>query len=226
MAWNWDRDYKGDAAAGYGAQTPQSADAGMEDFLASARKLTDRYLETSRRQAEQILREARAQGERIVADARLQAEQLMRDAEKHAEEINVHAKREADEVLALAQEEAERIREEARHVPGGSIDQEYAVRCVSDCFDELRRIQEEALDLINAQWQKILIDLMPCDDTLPTPEPADAGETENASAPTPQPEPVGEEESEAPQETVPADLEARVSALSREMDELFRNRKS
>ena len=58
MAWNWDRDYQGDSVE---AAPAIDAGAGMDDFLASAKKLTDQFLEQSRRQAERILTEANAQ---------------------------------------------------------------------------------------------------------------------------------------------------------------------
>ena len=58
MAWNWDRDYKGDTPANSYRTEPAApaADAGMEDFLASAKKLTDQFLEKSRRQAALLFR--------------------------------------------------------------------------------------------------------------------------------------------------------------------------
>ena len=255
MAWNWDRDYKGDTPANSYRTEPAApaADAGMEDFLASAKKLTDQFLEKSRRQAEQMLREASGQADRIVAEARRQAAQLVQDAENRAEEISLRAHREADELVEQARAEAEQIRRDA--IPAGSIDQEYAIQCVSDCFDEIRRRQEESMDLLNAQWQKILIDLMPSDDSLPTPEPlpeseplpapsAEANLVQPAPAPAAEPfavqplpmpaeeeyaaqyvpEPEFEEDAPAAEASLPDDLEAKVSALSREMDELFRNR--
>ena len=75
MAWNWDRDYNGGASgASYGTEAAApKADAGMDDFLASARKLTDQFLEQSRSQAEKILSDADAKADRIVEDARQRA---------------------------------------------------------------------------------------------------------------------------------------------------------
>jgi outer membrane biosynthesis protein TonB len=131
--------------------------------------------------------------------------------------------------LEEARAEAESLRKP------GTVDQEYAVQCVSDCFEEVRRKQEETLDVLNAQWQKFLIGLMPVDEELPAPEPTPEPEPapepepepEPSPAPNPEPEPAPEPEPEpAPEPEVPADLEAKVSALSREMDELFWNRKN
>ena len=209
MAWNWDRDYREDS---YSQAPAGDTGTGMDDFLASARKLTDQFLEQSRLQAEKILKEANAQAEQIVTDARQKADELLRDAENHAEEIGLQARREADAILEQAHADAEAMRSKK-----GSIDQEYAVQCVSDCFEEIRRRQEESLDVLNAQWQKFLIGLMPSDEDLPAPEPA----------PVPEPEPpVAEaEDAPAPQPELPYDLEEKVNALSREMDELFWNRK-
>ena len=47
MAWNWDRDYREDS---YSQAPAGDAGTGMDDFLASARKLTDQFLEQSRLQ--------------------------------------------------------------------------------------------------------------------------------------------------------------------------------
>lgn len=203
MAWNWDRDYKGDSTDELNAAQPDApaADAGMEDFLASAKQLTERFLEQSRGQAARILADANAQAEQIVSDARRQAEELMRDAEKYAEDVTLHAREEADALLEQAKLEAEQQRKP------GTVDQEYAVRCVSECFDAIREKQEEMVDLLNAHWQKFLIDLMPSEEEPPAPP------AEPESAP----------DGEAPPETseVPQDLEERISALSREMEEIF-----
>ena len=212
MAWNWDRDYREDS---YSQAPAGDAGTGMDDFLASARKLTDQFLEQSRLQAEKILKEANAQAEQIVADARQKADELLHDAENHAEEIGLQARREADALLKQANTDAEEIRSAASSK--GTVEQEYAVQCVSDCFEEVRRKQEETLDVLNAQWQKFLIGLMPNEDELPAPEPASAPEPE-ASAPE-------AEDAPAPEPELPHDLEEKVSALSREMDELFWNRK-
>ena len=209
MAWNWDRDYREDS---YSQAPSGDAGTGMDDFLVSARKLTDQFLEQSRLQAEKILKEANAQAGQIVADARQKADELLRDAENHAEEIGLQARREADAILEQAHADAEAMRSKK-----GSIDQEYAVQCVSDCFEEIRRRQEESLDVLNAQWQKFLIGLMPNEEDLPAPEPA----------PVPEPEPpvAKAEDAPEPEPELPHDLEEKVSALSREMDELFWNRK-
>ena len=212
MAWNWDRDYREDS---YSQAPAGDAGTGMDDFLASARKLTDQFLEQSRLQAEKILKEANAQAEQIVADARQKADELLHDAENHAEEIGLQARREADALLKQANTDAEEIRSAAS--TKGTVEQEYAVQCVSDCFEEVRRKQEETLDVLNAQWQKFLIGLMPNEDELPAPEPASAPEPE-VSAPE-------AEDAPAPEPELPHDLEEKVSALSREMDELFWNRK-
>ena len=209
MAWNWDRDYREDS---YSQAPAGDTGTGMDDFLASARKLTDQFLEQSRLQAEKILKEANAQAEQIAADARQKADELLRDAENHAEEIGLQARREADAIMEHAHADAEAMRSKK-----GSIDQEYAVQCVSDCFEEIRRRQEESLDVLNAQWQKFLIGLMPSDEDLPAPEPA--------SVPEPEPPVAEAEDAPAPQPELPYDLEEKVSALSREMDELFWNRK-
>ena len=214
MAWNWDRDYQGDgyytAPARESSSPAADAGVGMDDFLASAKKLTDQFLEQSRRQAGKILAEAKTQAEQIVVEARQKADAMLRDAGDRAEEIGLQARKEADAILEQARADGEAIRSEA--ASAGTVDQEYAVRCVSDCFDEIRRRQEETLDVLNAHWQKFLIGLIPNEEELPGPE----HETEP-------PVPESEEEPESEQE-LPFDLEEKVSALSREMDELFRNR--
>ena len=185
MAWNWDRDYQGDSyysASGAEPAAPAAdAGSGMDDFLASARKLTDQFLEQSRRQAEKILKEANAQADQIVSDARQKADELLHDAENHAEELSLQARKEADALLEQAHAEADAVRSAK-----GTVDQEYAVQCVSDCFEEIRRRQEETLDVLNAQWQKFLIGLMPNDEELPAPEPTPAAAAEPAAV---EPEP-------------------------------------
>ena len=214
MAWNWDRDYQGDK---YPAAPAAEAGSGMDDFLASARKLTDQFLEQSRRQAEKILKDANAQADQILGDARQKADELLHDAENHAEEISLQARKDADALLAQAHADAEEIRSAASSK--GTVDQEYAVQCVSDCFDEIRRRQEETLDVLNAQWQKFLIGLMPSDEELPAPEPEAVPAAEPEAA-------VPEADPPEPKPDVPFDLEEKVSALSREMDELFWKRKT
>lgn len=214
MAWNWDRDYQGD---GYAAASAADTGTGMDDFLASARKLTDQFLEQSRRQAEKIVKDANAQADQILGDARQKADEILRDAENHAEQISLQAQKDADALLEQAHADAEEMRSAK-----GTVDQEYAVQCVSDCFEEIRRRQEEMLDVLNAQWQKFLIGLMPSDEELPGPEPeaAPAAEPDTAQAEVP------EEDPPEPEPELPHDLEEKVSALSREMDELFWKRKS
>ena len=122
MAWNWDRDYHGDgyytAPAQETAASAANSDSGMDDFLASARKLTDRFLEQSRRQAEKILAGANAQAEQIVEDARKKADEILSGAGKQAEELTHQARQEAGALIEQAQTEAERIRGEA--APAGS----------------------------------------------------------------------------------------------------------
>lgn len=151
------------------AGAPEGRRTSAADYLISAKTLSKQIVDRGRKQADDIIAEAEARAEEIVNQARQKAE----------------------EILAEARRDAEMLREE-RVIPAGSADQEHAVRCVEDCFARLRQHQQEAIDLLNEQWQQFLCGLY----------------TE---------EEPGEDTQE---ESVPPDLTARVSAIADAVESL------
>lgn len=141
----------------------------------------------------EFLQSARSLSERILERSRRRAEQIVRDAEERAAVILDDAHSRADEILTRAQEQADEIVRSARpqQTNEAAVLQDYAVSFVSESLDKLRQQHLDAIDLINAQWQAFLCGL-PGSET-------------------------GEEKDEEP----PSDLEDRVSAIYREMEELF-----
>ncbi len=129
-----------------------------------------------------------------LISARDLSRQIVDRSRRQADEILAEAQTRADEIVARARAEAEEIltraREEAEElheqsaIPAG--EQERTVRCVEDAFAKLRQLQQDSIDLLNEQWQQFLCGLYTGED---------AGE-------------------EPPEEAVPADLSARVSAIA------------
>ena len=153
------------------------------DYLISAKGLSKQIVDRGRKQADEITAEAEARAEEIVNQAKLDAEKILADARQQAGDILLEARQEAEELRA------------ERMIPAGSADQEHAVRCVEDCFARLRQHQQEAIDLLNEQWQQFLCGLY----------------TE---------EEPGEDTQE---ESVPPDLTARVSAIADAVESLERH---
>ena len=128
------------------------------------------------------------------AGHRTSAAEYLINARDLSRQIVDRSRRQADEILAEAQTRADKIvaqaRAEAEELreqsasPAG--EQERTVRFVEDTFTKLRQFQQDSIDLLNAQWQQFLCGLY-----------------------------TGEEaETETPEETVPADLSARVGAIA------------
>ena len=136
-----------------------------------------------RTSAADYLINARDLSQQIVDRSRRQADEILADAQTRADEIVARARAEAEEILTRAREEAEELREQSA-IPNS--EQERTVRCVEEAFSKLRQLQQDSIDLLNAQWQQFLCGLYTGED---------AGE-------------------ETPEETVPADLSARVSAIA------------
>ena len=130
------------------AGAPEGRRTSAADYLISAKTLSKQIVDRGRKQADDIIAEAEARAEEIVNQARQKAE----------------------EILAEARRDAEMLREE-RVIPAGSSDQEHAVRCVEDCFARLRQHQQEAIDLLNEQWQQFLCSLYteeePAEESVP-----------------------------------------------------------
>ena len=154
------------------AGAPEGRRTSAADYLISAKTLSKQIVDRGRKQADDIIAEAEARAEEIVNQARQKAE----------------------EILAEARRDAEMLREESV-IPAGSSDQEHAVRCVEDYFAKLRQHQQDAIDLLNEQWQQFLCGLY----------------TE---------EEPGEDTQE---ESVPPDLTARVSAIADAVESLERH---
>ncbi|MBO5570589.1 MAG: hypothetical protein J6A79_16895 [Clostridia bacterium] len=129
------------------------------DYLISAKGLSKQIVDRGRKQADEITAEAEARAEEIVNQAKLDAEKILADA-----------RQQAGDILLEARQEAEKLRAE-RMIPAGSADQEHAVRCVEDCFARLRQHQQEAIDLLNEQWQQFLCSLYteeePAEESVP-----------------------------------------------------------
>ena len=146
--------------------------------------------EENRTSAVDYLMSARALSQKIVEKSQRQAEEILRDARARADEIVAEAEGRAEEILAGAVQDAAALRE-GEAGPASRGDQEHAVRCVEECFDKLRQQHLEAIDLLNTQWQSFLCGLYTGEEPAPA---------------------------EKEQETVPADLSERVSAIAAVLD--------
>ncbi len=154
-----------------------------------------------------ILLSARAVSREMIARARRQADEILREAEEKAAGIVRDAEEQAAEIVREAEERADdlaaappaRVGRAASETDIEARVQENAVRRMEACLSELRRRQLETVDLINEQWQQFL-----CGMTLSSEE-----EAENAAA------------ERKPQEITQQDIEAKVSAIARELMEII-----
>ena len=190
------------------------------DVLLSARAVSRKMIARAQDRADEIVKAAEARADEIVREAEKKAAEILRRAEAEcdarlrvdAETPVVHAP--AEELPAaepepeavppmedrgLTRAEAERIRAEA-----AAEAQEYAVRCVEECFARLRQQQQENVDFINEQWQSFLCGLIP-------------GEEGAASHEIPQPKAAEPAEPEISQQ----EIEAKVNAIARELMEII-----
>lgn len=112
-------------------------------------------LEELRAQKNQIsdtLMSARDIARQIIDDARAQAEETARLAQTQAEETVKAAEKKAELILSGA-------RSKAADADLNQV-QDYALRCVEDCVDALRRQHMDAIELINSKWQSFLSGLI------------------------------------------------------------------
>ena len=140
--------------------------------LESENRELRQQLETLSSQKSQIsdtLMSAQSVAFQMIDDAKTQAEETARLAQLQAEETVKAAEKKAELILAGA-----RSRKEASDADVSEV-QEYALKCVENCVDKLRRQHMEAIEYLNAQWQDFLGGLIiPGDEQpepLPMPEP-------------------------------------------------------
>ena len=148
---------------------------------------------SARAVSRQMVNQAREQSDEILQTARDRAEQIMQDAEEKAAAIVRDAEERAAVMLAEAGE--------ARNVMSAQM-QDYVVQCVGDCFSRLRQQQLETVDFINEQWRGFLSGLALTDEIQGPPRPSKA-----AQPPT--------------EEISRRDIEARVSAIAKELMEII-----
>ena len=157
----------------------------------------------TRQQAEvgDVLLSARAVSRQMVTQAREQSDEILKTARDRAEQIVQEAEDKAAAILLEAEEKAAAMMEEAaqpRDVMSPEM-QEYVVKCVGECFSRLRQQQLETVDFINDQWRSFLSGL-----TLEEPK-----EKPKAAPPV--------------DEISRQDIEARVSAIAKELMDILGN---
>ena len=139
-----------------------------------------------------VLFSARTVSRQMVTQAREQSDEILQAEEKAAAIL-----REAEEKAAALQEEAAAQRDAV-----SAQMQDYVVQCVGDCFSRLRQQQLETVDFINEQWRGFLSGLALTDEIQGPPRPSKA-----AQPPT--------------EEISRRDIEARVSAIAKELMEII-----
>ena len=153
-----------------------------------------------------ILLSARTVSRQMVTQAREQSDEILQTARDRAEQIVQAAEEKAAAILKDAEEKAAVLIEEAsepRDVMSAQM-QEYVVRCVGDCFSRLRQQQLETVDFINEQWRGFLSGLSLTDEVQGPPRPKQAPQAK-------------------PDEISRQDIEARVSAIAKELMEIIGN---
>lgn len=182
---------------GFRLNTEQQAEIG--DILLSARAISRQMISQAREQSEEILLDAREKAEKIMREKEEKAEAALLDARAQAEKIVREAEEKAAAILLDAEQQIAKAPNTAQ--PSGAAAmpaevQEYAVRCVGDCFAKLRQQQLESIDLINEQWRAFLSGLTLADETPPA---------------VPLPE----------REVSREDIENRVNAIARELMDII-----
>ena len=136
--------------------------------LAGENRELRRQLETLSSQKSQIsdtLMSAQSVAFQMIEDAKTQAEETARMAQLQAEETIKAAEKKAELILAGA-----RTRKESADADVSEV-QEYALKCVENCVDKLRRQHMEAIEYLNAQWQDFLGGLIIPGDEEPVHQP-------------------------------------------------------
>lgn len=135
------------------AAAAESAYAALQRENAQLKAKLDE-LEGRKDQISDTLMSARELARQMAEDARMHAEESERMARAQAEEIISAAEKKAELILAGAKSSKEASDADVSEV------QEYALRCVENCVEKLRRQHMDAIELINAQWQDFLGGLM------------------------------------------------------------------
>ena len=151
-----------------------------------------------------VLLSARTVSRQMVTQAREQSDEILQIARDRAEQIVQQAEEKAAAILSEAKEKAAALQEEAtaqRDAVSAQM-QDYVVQCVGDCFSRLRQQQLETVDFINEQWRGFLSGLALTDEIQGPPRPPKA-----AQPPT--------------EEISRRDIEARVSAIAKELMEII-----
>ena len=151
-----------------------------------------------------VLLSARTVSRQMVSQAREQSDEILQIARDRAEQIVQQAEEKAAAILREAEEKAAALQEEAaaqRDAVSAQM-QDYVVQCVGDCFSRLRQQQLETVDFINEQWRGFLSGLALTDEIQGPPRPPKA-----AQPPT--------------EEISRRDIEARVSAIAKELMEII-----
>jgi len=138
-------------------------EAVFEDIRRRAEELTE---ENERLRRELDVHRGRSEG---LGDAVVSAQAIYRRIIKKANER-------AEAILADARRESEEIRRSSQ------AQQDYAVQQVERCISRVRQLQMNAIEEINAEWQRFLCGLYPEEDTPDPDAPADLGEKVDAIA--------------------------------------------
>lgn len=121
------------------------------DALSSQKNQISDTLMSAQSIAQQTIEDAKAQADSIASLAQSQAEEIVKAAEKKAELILTGAKTRKD----ASDKEVSEV-------------QDYALKCVENCVEKLRRQHMEAIEYLNAQWQDFLSGLIiPGDEQQP-----------------------------------------------------------
>ncbi|MBQ2960650.1 MAG: DivIVA domain-containing protein [Oscillospiraceae bacterium] len=119
-------------------------------------------LSSQKNQISDTLMSAQSIAQQIIEDAKTQADSIASLAQTQAEEIVKAAEKKAELILAGA-----RTRKDASDKDVSEV-QDYALKCVENCVEKLRRQHMEAIEYLNAQWQDFLSGLIiPGDEQQP-----------------------------------------------------------
>jgi len=144
--------------------------------------------------------------EALLADIRTQAEALVKENQQLREQVELFsgqkaeigdailsAKTIAQHMILQAREQADGIVAQAQKKSGEILaeaisQQEYAAKQMSECFERVKKLQQDSIEALNSEWQSFLCGLYPEDDEpAPMPEkedfiPGDIGATLGAIA--------------------------------------------
>ena len=119
-------------------------------------------LSSQKSQISDTLMSAQSIAQQIIEDAKTQADSIASLAQTQAEETIKAAEKKAELILAGA-----RTRKDASDKDVSEV-QDYALKCVENCVEKLRRQHMEAIEYLNTQWQDFLSGLIiPGDEQQP-----------------------------------------------------------